>query len=159
MARTLTLKQGQPLDQAKVEGSTDFLEWGGEQARPIADRVVAGRTLGSRIEIQNHPIGVMAAFTPWNFPMALASKKFAGAWAGCATICMPSQGTPGCVLAMATALLEAGVPPAAIAGIFGHAGPISDHLIEATETGRRSLTCWRESRMSRHRWVWRGSGN
>ncbi|HEV2566326.1 MAG TPA: NAD-dependent succinate-semialdehyde dehydrogenase [Microvirga sp.] len=143
VARTLTLEQGKPLDQARVEAerSADFLEWGGEQARRIADRVVAGRTPGSRIEIQNHPIGVVAAFTPWNFPMALASKKFAGALgAGCAIICKPSQETPGCVLAMARALLEAGVTPAAIAVIFGHAGPISDHLIAAPEIAKVTFT-------------------
>ncbi|HWP17767.1 MAG TPA: NAD-dependent succinate-semialdehyde dehydrogenase [Burkholderiaceae bacterium] len=143
VARILTLEQGKPLDQAKyeVERSADFLEWGGEQARRIADRIVPGRTPGSRTEIQSHPVGVVAAFTPWNFPMALAAKKFAGALgAGCSIICKPSQETPGSVLAMATALLEAGVPPAAIAVIFGRADQVSDHLIAAREIAKISFT-------------------
>lgn len=142
-ALTMTREQGKPLAEARteVERSADFLEWGGEQARRIADRLISGRAPGSRIEIQNHPVGVVAAFTPWNFPMALAAKKFAGALgAGCSIICKPSQETPGSVLALATALLEAGVSPAAIAVIFGHADQVSDRLIAAPEIAKVTFT-------------------
>lgn len=142
-ARTMTLEQGKPLTEARieVERAADFLEWGGEQARRISDRVITGRSPGSRVEVQSHPIGVVAAFTPWNFPMALAAKKFAGALgAGCAIICKPSQETPGSVLVMAKALLEAGVTPAALAVIFGDAGRISDHLIAAPEIAKVTFT-------------------
>lgn len=142
-ALTMTREQGKPLAEARieVERSADFLEWGGEQARRISDRIVPGRVAGSRIEIQTHPIGVVAAFTPWNFPMALAAKKFAGALgAGCSIICKPSQETPGSVLVMAEALLEAGVAPAAIAVIFGHAEQVSDHLIAAREVAKITFT-------------------
>lgn len=142
-ALTMTLEQGKPLVQARieVERSADFLEWGGEQARRIADRVVPGRSPGSRIEVQSHPIGVVAAFTPWNFPMALAAKKFAGALgAGCSIICKPSQETPGSVLVMADALLEAGVTPAAIAVVFGRADQVSDYLISAPAVAKITFT-------------------
>jgi succinate-semialdehyde dehydrogenase/glutarate-semialdehyde dehydrogenase len=142
-ALTLTREQGKPLAEARdeVERSADFLEWGGEQARRISDRVVPGRLAGSRIEIQSHPIGVVAAFTPWNFPMALAAKKFAGALgAGCSIICKPSQGTPGSVLVMAKALLEAGVTPSALAVIFGHAEEVASRLITARETAKVTFT-------------------
>lgn len=142
-AQTMTLEQGTPLAQARteVERSADFLEWGGEQARRIADRVVPGRSPGSRIEVQSHPMGVVAAFTPWNFPMALAAKKFAGALgAGCSIICKPSQETPGSVLVMAEALIDAGVTPGALAVIFGHADQISDYLIAAPEVAKITFT-------------------
>jgi succinate-semialdehyde dehydrogenase/glutarate-semialdehyde dehydrogenase len=142
-ALTMTREQGKPLAEARieVERSADFLEWGGEQARRIADRVIPGRVAGSRTEMQSHPIGVVAAFTPWNFPMALAAKKFAGALgAWCSIVCKPSQETPGSVLVMAKALLEAGVPPAAIAVIFGDAEQISDHLIAAPEVAKITFT-------------------
>jgi Aldehyde dehydrogenase family len=67
-----------------------------------ADVDVLSPATGNSIEIETHPIGVVAAFTPWNFPMALAAKKFAGALgAGCSIICKPSQETPGSVLALA----------------------------------------------------------
>jgi succinate-semialdehyde dehydrogenase / glutarate-semialdehyde dehydrogenase len=142
-ALTLTREQGKPLAEARdeVERSADFLEWGGEQARRISDRVVPGRLAGSRIEIQSHPIGVVAAFTPWNFPMALAAKKFAEALgAGCSIICKTSQGTPGSVLVMAKALLEAGVTPSALAVIFGQAEEVASRLITARETAKVTFT-------------------
>jgi succinate-semialdehyde dehydrogenase/glutarate-semialdehyde dehydrogenase len=73
--------------------------------------------------------------------MALAAKKFAGALgAGCSIICKPSQETPGSVLVMAEALLEAGVTPAAIAVIFGRASEVSDHLIAAPEVAKITFT-------------------
>jgi succinate-semialdehyde dehydrogenase/glutarate-semialdehyde dehydrogenase len=142
-ARTITREQGKPLAEARVEvqRSADFLEWGGEQARRIADRLIAGRTRGSRMEIQTHPIGVVAAFTPWNFPMALAAKKVAGALgAGCAVICKPSEETPGPVLVMARALLEAGVTPAAIAVVFGDPEMVSGTLIAARDVAKVTFT-------------------
>lgn len=142
-ARTITREQGKPLAQARLEvqRSADFLEWGGEEARRIADHTVPGRTPGSRTEVQAHPVGVVAAFTPWNFPMALAAKKFAGALgAGCSVICKPSQETPGSALTLARALLEAGVPAAAIAVVFGEPDLISDHLIAAPEVAKLSFT-------------------
>ncbi|MBB1251195.1 aldehyde dehydrogenase family protein [Rhizobium sp. G21] len=143
IARILTLEQGKILSQARdeVHRAADFIEWGGEQARRIAGRIVSGRQVGQRIEVQPHPIGVVAALTPWNFPMALAAKKFAGALAaGCAIICKPSQETPGCVLAMGEALLEAGVHPAALAVIFGDANEVSTQLIESPIIAKITFT-------------------
>lgn len=142
-ALTMVMEQGKPLAEARleVERSADFLEWGGEQARRIADRVMTGRTPGSRVEVQSHPIGVVAAFTPWNFPMALAAKKFAGALGtGCSIIMKPSQETPGSVLVMAKALLEAGVTPGALAVLFGDAAQVSDYLIAAPEIAKITFT-------------------
>lgn len=142
-ARTMTLEQGKPLAEAMVEvdRSADFLEWGGEQARRISGRTLCGRDAGHRIEIEPHPVGVVAAFTPWNFPMALAAKKFAGALgAGCSIICKPSEETPGSVLVMAEALLDAGVPPAAIAVVFGIPDEISSYLIDAPAVAKITFT-------------------
>ncbi len=143
LARSITLEQGKPLAEAKAEitRSAEFLEWGGEQARRITGRTLQGRDACNRIEIETHPIGVVAAFTPWNFPMALAAKKFAGALgAGCSIICKPSEETPGSVLAMVKALLEAGVPPAAIAVVFGRPEEISSYLINAPAVAKITFT-------------------
>ncbi|WP_071207916.1 NAD-dependent succinate-semialdehyde dehydrogenase [Agrobacterium vitis] len=143
IAQMLTLEQGKVLAQARdeVDRAADFIEWGGEQARRIAGRIVPGRQAGQRIEIQPHPIGVVAALTPWNFPMALAAKKFAGALAaGCAIICKPSQETPGCVLAIGEALLQAGVYPAALAVVFGDANQVSTQLIESPVISKITFT-------------------
>lgn len=143
IAHVITREQGKPLTEAhvEIERSADFLEWGGEEARRIAGRIVPGRVPGQRIEIQPHPIGVVAAFTPWNFSMALAAKKFAGALAaGCSIICKPSQETPGSVIEMAKALLAAGVHPAALAVVFGEADQVSSQLINAPEVAKITFT-------------------
>ena len=142
-ASILTREQGKPLAEAKAEimRSAEFLEWGGEQARRISGRLLSGRDAGTRVEIETHPIGVVAAFTPWNFPMALAAKKFAGALgAGCSIICKPSEETPGSVLAMAKALLDAGVPPAAIGVVFGQPDVVSSHLIHSPIVAKITFT-------------------
>jgi succinate-semialdehyde dehydrogenase/glutarate-semialdehyde dehydrogenase len=143
VAAVMTREQGKPLHEAREEihRSADFLEWGGEQARRIAARVIPGRAPGHRIEIEPQPIGVVVALTPWNYPMALAAKKFAGALgAGCSIICKPSQETPGSALALAQALLDAGVHPAAIAVVFGEAGAISSQLIEHRAIAKITFT-------------------
>ncbi len=143
IAKTITLEQGKPLAEAKAEviRSAEFLEWGGEQARRIAGRSMAGREAGSRYEIETHPIGVVAAFTPWNFPMALAAKKFAGALgAGCSIICKPSEETPGSALALAKALLDAGVPKSAIAIVFGVPDEVSRYLIPSPVVAKITFT-------------------
>lgn len=143
VARSITLEQGKTLSEAKAEvtRSAEFLEWGGEQARRISGRTLRGREANHRIEIETHPIGVVAAFTPWNFPMALAAKKLAGALgAGCSIICKPSEETPASALALAKALLDAGVPAAAIAIVFGRPEAVSDHLIAAPAVAKITFT-------------------
>ena len=143
IAEILTREQGKPLFEAKeeIERSADFFEWGGEEARRIVGRTLLGREPENRVEVETHPIGVVAAFTPWNFPMAQAAKKFAGALgAGCAVICKPSQEAPGSVIAMCKLLIEAGVPPAAIAVVFGKASEISAHLIASPIVAKVSFT-------------------
>jgi succinate-semialdehyde dehydrogenase/glutarate-semialdehyde dehydrogenase len=142
-ARAITSEQGKPLVESKEEvgRSADFLEWAGEQARRVEGRTLHGRDPGNRIEIETHPIGVVAAFSPWNFPMALAAKKFAGALgAGCSIICKPAQETPGSVLALAKALLDAGVTPSAIAVVPGDAGTVSSRLIESPHIAKVTFT-------------------
>jgi succinate-semialdehyde dehydrogenase/glutarate-semialdehyde dehydrogenase len=86
-------------------------------------------------------MGVVAAFTPWNMPMALAAKKFAGALgAGCSIICKPAQQTPESVLAMARALLDAGVHPAAVAVVFGPADQVSSRLVNSPAVAKITFT-------------------
>lgn len=117
------------------------MEWGGEQARRITSHMLVGRETGNRIVIETHPIGVVAAFTPWNYPMALASKKFDGALdAGCSIICKPSEETPGSVLGLVRALLDAGVPPAAIGVVLGNPAEVSTHLINASPVSKITFT-------------------
>ena len=142
-AADLTREMGKPLPEAVAEvlRSADFLEWGGEQARRINGVLMQGRDVDHRIAIETHPVGVVAAFTPWNFPMAQAAKKFAGALgAGCSIICKPSEETPGSVLNLCRALLEAGVPPAAVGVVYGVPADISSYMIPAPQIAKITFT-------------------
>lgn len=139
----LTQEMGKPLREARAEvnRSADFIEWAGEQARRITNVSMDGRDAGHRITIETHPAGVVAAFAPWNFPMAQAAKKFAGALgAGCSIICKSPEETPASVLGMARALLDAGVPPAAISVVYGIPAEISAYLIPAPQVTKITFT-------------------
>lgn len=143
LALMLTREMGKPLREARAEvmRSADFIEWAGEQARRITDITMDGRNGGNRITIETHPAGVVAAFTPWNFPMAQAAKKFAGALgAGCSIICKSPEETPASVLGMSRALLDAGVPPAAISVVYGVPAEISSYLIPAPQVAKVTFT-------------------
>lgn len=143
MARDLTQEMGKPLREAiaEVQRSADFLEWAGEQARRVTDTALWGRDPGQRITIETHPVGVVAAFTPWNFPMAQAAKKFAGALAaGCSIICKPSEDTPASVLNLARVLIEVGVPAAAVNVVYGVPADISSYLIPARQVAKVTFT-------------------
>lgn len=143
IARNLTREQGKPLKEAigEVLRSADFLEWGGEQARRISDRIIPARDAENRIVVETHPVGVVAAFTPWNFPMALAAKKFAGALgAGCSIICKPDHETPAAVSALAQACIDAGVPAEAVAIVFGPPAQVSEHLLKAPQVSKITFT-------------------
>ncbi|WP_404324903.1 NAD-dependent succinate-semialdehyde dehydrogenase [Cobetia sp. UIB-001] len=133
IAAILTQEQGKPLaeSEGEIERAADFLEWGGEEARRIAGRLIQGRTPGNRIEIRKMPVGVVAAFSPWNFPVVLTAKKLAGLLgAGCSCVLKPAEETPGSSIALVQALLDAGVPDKAINLLLGKPGDISSRLIE-----------------------------
>jgi succinate-semialdehyde dehydrogenase/glutarate-semialdehyde dehydrogenase len=142
-ARTLTLEQGKPLAQARVElaSSADWFEWYAEEARRSYGRLIPGRTPGATLRVAREPVGVIAAFTPWNFPASQAARKLAPALAvGCACILKPSEETPGAALALARALDDAGLPKGVLNVVFGVPAEVSSHLIACAEVRKVSFT-------------------
>ncbi|MCP8894621.1 NAD-dependent succinate-semialdehyde dehydrogenase [Shinella daejeonensis] len=112
-ARRITLETGKPLAQSGREWSlaVDQFRWYGEEARRIYGRIVESRAPGGRLEVSHEPVGVVAAFTAWNFPAALIARKVAPALAaGCAVIVRPSVEVPGVAMILFDCLREAGVP-------------------------------------------------
>ncbi len=96
-ARRITLETGKPLAQSRREWglSIDQFRWYAEEARRIYGRIVESRAPGGRIEVLHEPVGVVAAFTAWNFPAVLIARKLAPALAaGCSVIVRPSSETP-----------------------------------------------------------------
>ncbi|MFD0986273.1 NAD-dependent succinate-semialdehyde dehydrogenase [Methyloligella solikamskensis] len=117
LARLMTLEQGKPLTESRGEVAygASFIEWFSEEGKRAYGRTIPTTVEGKRYVTIKQPIGVCAAITPWNFPIAMITRKVAPALAaGCTMVVKPSEETPLSALAIAELALEAGVP----AGVF-----------------------------------------
>ncbi len=117
LALLLTSEQGKPLSEAKgeVQYGASFIEWFAEEAKRTYGDIIPTPAAGKRLITLKQPIGVVAAITPWNFPIAMITRKIAPAIAaGCTVVVKPAEDTPLCALAMAQLAIEAGFPP----GVF-----------------------------------------
>ena len=113
IAVLLTQEQGKPLAEAKVEAmaSADIIEWAAEEGMRVYGRIVPSRNLNVRQMVLKDPVGPVAAFTPWNFPINQAVRKIAAALAtGCSIIVKAPEETPATPAALAQAFLDAGLP-------------------------------------------------
>lgn len=116
LAQLITAECGKPLAEARGEVTygASFVEWFGEEAKRIYGDVIPSHAAGKRILVLKQPIGVVAAITPWNFPVAMITRKVAPALAaGCTALIKPAEATPLSALALETLAVEAGIPAAA----------------------------------------------
>ena len=114
LALILTTEQGKPLAEAKGEimYGASFVEWFAEEGKRAYGDVIPGHGKDKRITVIKQPVGVVAAITPWNFPMAMITRKVAPALVvGCTVVIKPAQDTPLSALALAVLAEEAGIPP------------------------------------------------
>jgi succinate-semialdehyde dehydrogenase/glutarate-semialdehyde dehydrogenase len=114
LARILTAEQGKPLAEAKGEVvyGANYLEWFAEEAKRIYGDIVPAQNTHSKVLISKQPIGVVSAITPWNFPVAMITRKAAPALAaGCTFIVKAASETPLSAIAIAKLGVEAGIPP------------------------------------------------
>ena len=142
-ARQMTLESGKPLAQARREWqlSIDQFRWYAEEARRIYGRIVESRAPGGRIEIHHEPVGVVAAFTAWNFPAFLIARKVAPALAaGCSIIVRPSRETPGTAAIMMDCLIQAGVPAGVVNLVVGSTTTTYDVLMKSPIIRKVTLT-------------------
>ncbi|MDE1925958.1 MAG: NAD-dependent succinate-semialdehyde dehydrogenase [Burkholderiales bacterium] len=113
LARIMTAEQGKPLAEAKGEVSygASFIEWFAEEARRVYGETIATTDNNKRFLVIKQPVGVCAAITPWNFPIAMITRKVAPALAaGCPVVIKPAEQTPLSALAVAELALRAGMP-------------------------------------------------
>jgi succinate-semialdehyde dehydrogenase/glutarate-semialdehyde dehydrogenase len=113
LAALMTLEQGKPLSEARgeVDYGASFIEWYAEEAKRVYGEVVPETAPHRRLVVLRQPVGVVAAITPWNFPIAMITRKCAPAMAaGCTVVVKPSELTPLCALALAGLAEEAGIP-------------------------------------------------
>src|SRR6185437_9233208 len=131
MATAMTLEQGKPIAQARLEilRGCKIIEWDAAEGRRVYGRVIPSEP-GMRHTVLRQPIGVVAAFSPWNFPMSSPARKLAGALsAGCAIILKASEETPAGAMQLVRAFADAGLPPGVLNLVFGKPSEISEHLI------------------------------
>jgi succinate-semialdehyde dehydrogenase/glutarate-semialdehyde dehydrogenase len=132
VARLLTQEQGKPLAEAKVEvqaGAT-IIEWFADEALRVYGRIVPSRNLAAQQLVLKEPVGPVAAFTPWNFPINQVVRKLSAALAtGCSFLCKAPEETPASPAALLGAFVDAGIPAGVVGLVFGHPAEISSYLI------------------------------
>jgi len=132
-ALLMTLEMGKPLAEARGEVTygAEFFRWFSEEAVRIAGRYSMAPSGGTRLITMKQPVGPVYAITPWNFPLAMGTRKIGPALAaGCTVVVKPAKQTPLTTLALAQLLIEAGVPDGVVNVITSHsAGAVSDPII------------------------------
>jgi succinate-semialdehyde dehydrogenase/glutarate-semialdehyde dehydrogenase len=132
IGRILTQEQGKPLAQGIIEvhTSADIFEWFAEEARRIYGRTIPSRAETVVQRVEKEPVGVVAAFSPWNFPISQGIRKVGAALAaGCSIILKGPEETPASCAEMVRALADAGLPAGVVNLVFGTPSEISGYLI------------------------------
>jgi succinate-semialdehyde dehydrogenase/glutarate-semialdehyde dehydrogenase len=117
LARLMTIEQGKPLRAAanETQYAADFLLWYAEEAKRVYGETIPSARGDQRFIISKAPVGVVAAITPWNYPISMLTRKLGPALAaGCTVVLKPAEATPLCAIAVYKILEEAGVPPGVI---------------------------------------------
>jgi succinate-semialdehyde dehydrogenase/glutarate-semialdehyde dehydrogenase len=143
VARIITQEQGKVLAEARAETLTtaDIIDWMAEEGRRAYGRIVPGRTKNVRQLVIQEPVGVVAAFTPWNFPILTPVRKIAAALAaGCSVIIKASEETPGGCVEAVRCFVDAGVPKGVLNLVYGVPANVSEHLIGSDIVRKISFT-------------------
>ncbi|MEY3664015.1 MAG: hypothetical protein RLZZ153_197 [Pseudomonadota bacterium] len=143
IGRNITLDMGKPLAESIAEliSCADHCDWHAEECRRIYGRVIPPRLPNVRQMVLREPIGVCAAFTPWNFPYNQAIRKIAAAiGAGCTIIIKGPEDAPSAVVAIARMFHEAGLPPGVLNVVWGVPAEVSDYLIKSPIVRKVSFT-------------------
>jgi succinate-semialdehyde dehydrogenase/glutarate-semialdehyde dehydrogenase len=139
----MTTEQGKPLSEARgeVAYAASFLEWFGEEAKRVYGDTIPGHQADKRIIVIKQPIGVVACITPWNFPLAMITRKAGPAIAaGCTVVLKPASQTPFSALALAELAERAGVPKGVFNVITGSASEIGGELTANPTVRKLSFT-------------------
>ncbi len=132
IATLMTQEQGKPLGEARVEvlSAADIIEWFAEEGRRTYGRIVPPRNLAADQRVLKEPVGPVAAFTPWNFPINQVVRKVSAALAtGCSILVKGPEETPASPAALVRVFSDAGLPPGVIGLVYGIPAEISEYLI------------------------------
>jgi len=168
LALLMTLEMGKPVAESRAEitYAADFLRWFSEEAVRIDGRWTNNPNGGARLLVMRQPVGPCLFITPWNFPMAMGTRKIGPAIAaGCTMVCKPAALTPLSMLALADLLTEAGLPPGVLNLVpTSKAGDVASVILAdprlrklsftgSTEVGRR-LMAQAADNVLRSPWSW-----
>lgn len=131
LAALITKEQGKPIGESRgeIQYGASFVDWFAEEAKRIYGKIIPGPRPGARILVNRRPVGVVGAITPWNFPMAMITRKIAPALAaGCTIVVKPSELTPFSAFALAVLAEKAGIPAGVINFVTGDPAEIGDEL-------------------------------
>ena len=132
IAANLTQEQGKPLAEARGEvmAGAEILEWFADEGLRVYGRIVPARNLAVQQMVLKEPVGPVAAFTPWNFPINQVVRKLGASLAtGCSCLVKAPEETPSAPAALIAALVDAGVPAGTVGLVFGNPAEISEYLI------------------------------
>ncbi|CAG7904998.1 hypothetical protein BRARA_G03666 [Brassica rapa] len=143
LGQLITLEQGKPLKEAigEVAYGASFIEYYAEEAKRVYGDIIPPNASDRRLLVLKQPVGVVGAITPWNFPLAMITRKVGPALAsGCTVVVKPSELTPLTALAAAELALQAGVPPGALNVVMGNAPEIGDALLASPQVRKITFT-------------------
>ncbi|CAN1155678.1 Succinate-semialdehyde dehydrogenase, mitochondrial [Linum perenne] len=143
IGQLITLEQGKPLKEAigEVNYGASFIEYFAEEAKRVYGDIIPPTIADRRILVLKQPVGVIAAITPWNFPLAMITRKVGPALAcGCTAVIKPSELTPFTALAAVELALQAGIPPGVLNVVMGDAPAIGDALMASTKVRKVTFT-------------------
>src|SRR5712671_244333 len=143
ISKVMVQEQGKVYAEARAEvlTSADIIDWYAEEGRRSYGRVVPGRVKGTRQLVLQEPVGVVAAFTPWNFPVLTPARKVGGALAaGCSLILKASEETPGACIETVRCFVDAGLPAGVLNLVFGVPSDVSEQLMAKDAVRKISFT-------------------
>lgn len=143
IARLMTQEQGKPLAEARTEiaAGADIIDWFADEGRRVYGRLVPGRIPSAQQLVVKDPVGPVAAFTPWNFPINQIVRKLGAALAsGCSFLCKAPEETPASPAALMRCFVDAGIPPGVVGLVFGDPAQISSYLIPHPVIRKLSFT-------------------
>lgn len=144
LARTMTEEQGKPIRAARIEVKygADFLLWFAEQAKRVYGETIPAARADQRFIVARQPVGVVAAITPWNYPVSMITRKVGPALAaGCTVVLKPAEDTPLCAIEIFKILAEAGVPDGVINLVTtSDPAPVGDAFVEHPAVAKVTFT-------------------
>ncbi|KGN46791.1 succinate-semialdehyde dehydrogenase, mitochondrial [Cucumis sativus] len=143
LGQLITLEQGKPLKEALGETNygASFIEFFSEEAKRVYGDIISPTIADRRLLVLKQPVGVVGIITPWNFPLAMITRKVGPALAsGCTVVIKPSELTPLTALAAAELSLQAGIPPGVVNVVMGDAPAIGDAILASSQVRKITFT-------------------